>query len=219
MAALVGEQIAYYRTRQAVFTAPDLEQRVIPPLTLQELSDRCTELGYPIARSVLSKLEKGHRQTITVDEVQVLAAALHVPPVLLLFPLARSQAVEVLPGLEVHPWDAIRWYTGELPMRPGAPDYAGRDGPITLFGLHHHLVLDWPREQERLAAAIRDLRAAKTPEEQREAQDEVEYRREAAEGISLRAIRTTMRTLGFLPPELPADIARAIGEEAPDGSR
>jgi transcriptional regulator with XRE-family HTH domain len=224
VAALVGRQVAYYRTRIAVFTGPgpDLQQQVIEPMTLQELSDRCTKLGYPIARSVISKLEKGHRQTVTVDEVQILAAALHVPPVLLLFPLGQAQQVEVLPDVVVHPWDAIRWYSGELPATSDSPDFAGRDAPLTLFSLHHHLVDEWNADQAAFAEAVREVREAKTPEARRDAEENVAYRRELAAGARgyLLRIRGTMHGLGYLPPELPPDIARALGEEAgSDGPR
>lgn len=214
VAARVGEQVAYYRNRQAVFTAPDLEQRVKPPMTLQELSDRCSELGYPIARSVLSKLEKGHRQSVTVDELLVLAAALHVPPALLLFPLGRSQTAEPLPGYSVHPMDAIRWLSGDLPLTGDGPDYSGRDQPLTLYSLHRYEVEEWPQHQQRLSAATAELRSARTPKEQRDARMWAEQARESADGRHLKALREAMRQLGYLPPPLPPEIARTIGEEA-----
>lgn len=213
----MGAQVAYYRNRQAVFTAPDLEQRVKPPMTLQDLSDRCSELGYPIARSVLSKLEKGHRHSVSVDEVLVLAAALHVPPALLLFPLGQSQTAEPLPGYRVHPMDAIRWLTGELPLTSEGPDYSGRDQPLTLYSLHRHEVDAWEDHQERLARAMEKLRAAKSPAQQREAQKWVESAQEVAGGRTLKSLRYAMRTLGYLPPPLPPEIARMLGEEDTNG--
>jgi transcriptional regulator with XRE-family HTH domain len=229
VAARVGEQVAYYRTHQAVFTTKDDDwtsdkgppgQRVKPPMTLQELSDRCTGLGYPIARSVLSKLEKGHRHSVSVDEVLVLAAALHVPPALLLFPLGRSQTAEPLPGYRVHPMDAIRWLTGELPLTSEGPDYSGRDQPLTLYSLHAHEVERWQERrgvnQRVLARAMDELRSAKTPRQQRAAQIEAEDARNELDGHHLKSLRYAMRQLGYLPPPLPSEVAQALGEEADD---
>ncbi|MFF9324007.1 hypothetical protein ACF1AY_04740 [Streptomyces sp. NPDC014776] len=68
----------------------------------------------PIKRSVLANLESGRRTTVSVSEVLVLAAALEIPPVLLLFPVGYSETHEALPGKSMQPMDAVDWFGGRL---------------------------------------------------------------------------------------------------------
>lgn len=60
-----------------------------------QLADRTAELGYPITRVAISKIETNSRAgKFDVAELLVLAEALYIPPVLLLaadFPTARSR--------------------------------------------------------------------------------------------------------------------------------
>ncbi|MCZ9344665.1 helix-turn-helix transcriptional regulator, partial [Streptomyces sp. TRM76130] len=58
-------------------------------LTAQGLADATRAAGYAIDRSVIAKIEKGLRQSISVAELVVIARALGVPPVLLLYPLGE----------------------------------------------------------------------------------------------------------------------------------
>ena len=62
------------------------------------LSARCGELGLPIDRNVIAKLENGHRNSVTVDEVCVLAAALGVPRSCCCSASGTEETAEVLPG-------------------------------------------------------------------------------------------------------------------------
>jgi transcriptional regulator with XRE-family HTH domain len=197
-AAGIGERVAHYRSAAKI--------------TAQQLAERCAALGLPeISRVVIAKLETGRREAVSTAELKVLAAALGVPPVLLLFPLGQAQAVEALPGRAVHPWDGIRWFTGEVQELDGQE---GSESPISLFSLHHHLVSQWPQEQAAAAAAMKAARDARTPQARREAEELAVYRQELAGGGYLRTIRATMRTLGYLPPDLPPDLAAVFGEES-----
>jgi len=80
---------------------------------VQELADRCTELGYPMRRTTLSNLESGLRKSITLHEVLIIAVALGVPPVMLVFPGLPTEPVEYRPGVTIESWPAARWFTGE----------------------------------------------------------------------------------------------------------
>lgn len=82
-------------------------------LSAQQLSERCAQAGMPIQRSVLANLESGRRSTVTVAEVLVLAAALQVAPAQLIFPVGQQEKVEMLPGVEEPPYEAIQWLSGE----------------------------------------------------------------------------------------------------------
>ncbi len=83
-------------------------------LTASELSRRTAELGYPITRGAIAKIESEVRSgKIDVAEVLVLAAALDIPPVLMLFPnFSTDGAHRVLPGVSVRNEDAVRWTAG-----------------------------------------------------------------------------------------------------------
>src|SRR4051794_30252810 len=57
-------------------------------LSAQKLADRCAEAGGRdlATRSVIANLESGRRDTVSIDEVFVLAFALNVAPVHLVIP-------------------------------------------------------------------------------------------------------------------------------------
>jgi len=115
--ALIGEQVRVWRERRGI-------------RSVQKLADRCAELGYPIPRATLDAFERGRRPSLPVHELAVIAAALEVPPVLLLFPLTESSA-EVLPGVTTEPAIAVSWFAGDA-IRPGADADAGSDAVATL---------------------------------------------------------------------------------------
>ena len=80
---------------------------------MQKLADKTEELGMPIPRSVLANLESGRRDTVSVAEVLVLAAALDVAPIELICPVGFDKQTEMLPGRMMDPLSAMRWFTGE----------------------------------------------------------------------------------------------------------
>ena len=80
-------------------------------LSAQQLSDRCAELGYVVPRSTIANLESGRRTTVPVQEVAVLAAALEVPPMAVLFPVVEpNDTLEVLPGVNVLGVEGAWWF-------------------------------------------------------------------------------------------------------------
>lgn len=85
-------------------------------MSTQKLADRTAELGMAIPRSVLANLESGRRETVTVAEVLVLAAALNIAPIELMCPVGFDKQTEMLPGRMMDPPDAMRWFTGELKL-------------------------------------------------------------------------------------------------------
>jgi transcriptional regulator with XRE-family HTH domain len=199
VAAGIGERVAQHRRDRK--------------LSAQDLADRCAELGFPaISRIVVTKLENGRRETVSTAELQVLARALGVPPILLLFPLGRSLDIEALPGLHTEPHAAIEWFTGHSkdPADPG--QLAGwppaTDNPVALWDEH--------RTYEDALAKMDGYRAGSTDP--------------AAPGIfaetlemtakSLRRCRQSMRDLGLTPPGLQPATFRLLGENwDSDGSR
>jgi hypothetical protein len=78
------------------------------------LSAQTEKLGYKISTSVIAKLDSGHRGSVlSVAELLIIAAALDVPPLALLFPKLPDGDVEVVPGKPVSSLDAYLWATGE----------------------------------------------------------------------------------------------------------
>lgn len=92
-----------------------------------KLAARTTELGYPIHRVAISKLESGER-AITVPELVILAAALNTVPLALLLPSTADETIEILPGNEMTGAAAIGWFTGTT---SGTPAGVTRDWSAT----------------------------------------------------------------------------------------
>ncbi|WP_156666075.1 helix-turn-helix domain-containing protein [Rhodococcus sp. HS-D2] len=79
-----------------------------------QLANRTAELGYPITRGTIAKIESNSRAAkLDVVEVAVLAKALRVPPLQLLYPELPDGPVEVLPGVTVRSVSAMTWFSGE----------------------------------------------------------------------------------------------------------
>lgn len=79
-------------------------------LRITPLAEKTKELGAPVHRVSLPKLERGERD-ITVTELVGLAAALGVPPIALLFPDVLAD-VEVLPEKVMDGLAAFGWFIG-----------------------------------------------------------------------------------------------------------
>lgn len=97
-------------------------------LSYQQLADRCTDLGYPTGRTTLANLEAHKRKSLTLHELIVLAAALEVPPVELMFPGIPDGEFQILPNKSQNAWDALKWFTGETKVpraasQPDEPEY------------------------------------------------------------------------------------------------
>lgn len=89
-------------------------------LSAAALSDRTAGLGMRVSRSALSELENGKRRTVSVAELLVLAAALGVPPVRLLFPQYPDGTQEYLPERGAPAMIAAEWVAGEQKLRGDA---------------------------------------------------------------------------------------------------
>lgn len=87
----------------------------------QWLADRTVELGHPVSRTAISEFETNKRKTISVADLTVLAAALGVPPIALIFPDLPDGKVEALPGVEATSIAAAQWFSGDGPNPSGAP--------------------------------------------------------------------------------------------------
>ncbi|WP_253877190.1 helix-turn-helix domain-containing protein [Promicromonospora umidemergens] len=106
--------------------------RLAAGLSTQEIADRTVALGYPMARASIANLETRPREKIYLQDVTVLAAALGVSPVEILYPLEvsavpaatstpvgaiqrgvlKNTSTQVLPGRTERTPVAAAWFTG-----------------------------------------------------------------------------------------------------------
>lgn len=200
IARQVGKRVAAYRDKAG--------------LSVTDLSKHCTDLGLPMDRSVISKLENGHRRSVTVDELLVLARALDVPPIMLVFPVGAPGEVEVLPGEHRAAFRAAQWFSGEaLFPRPGAEGAsaivtsasAGNAVPMFLYRTADHLAQEeadaWARAQAYRASAA----AAATAGEARAYEVAAEAQEDRAHNARQNAerVRADAEAAGILPPRAP----------------
>lgn len=175
MGEIIAEQLKIERARQG-------------RLTQEQLADRMTELGHPMDRTTVVKIEAGkHRaRNIGLEEAFGLAAALSVPPAVLFFGLGTESRVSILPKMVVHPDLASKWLegldgpatSGRLSWKPG--EWRRAAGPVFLYR-------DLRKAQEEMHRAdsrSRQAEYAGTKEEQRQARSlELKALKELAEVI------------------------------------
>jgi transcriptional regulator with XRE-family HTH domain len=110
-------------------------------LTRDDLAERCARRGLPLTTSTIANIETGRRdgdgrrrREVTVDELVVLADALKVAPVLLVFPVGQ-QGVTTWVGESgsVDTWLAAQWFGGHG-EHPIADISSGSDTTIEVDG-------------------------------------------------------------------------------------
>jgi len=74
-----------------------------------QLSEETDRIGYHLSKQVIGKLDSGHGG-LQVAEFLVLAAALDVPPALLLCGGYPDSVVEYLPGRKATSRQAVDWF-------------------------------------------------------------------------------------------------------------
>ena len=116
----------------------------------------------PIPRSVLANLESGRRETVSLAEVLVLAAAMNVAPIELICPTGYDQQTETLPGRMLDPLDAMRWFTGELKLELGGDTITLREPTnsertsVYLTEYHDELIARLRSQEADAARAVAD---------------------------------------------------------------
>lgn len=184
-------------------------------MSAQQLADRTAELGMPIPRSVLANLESGRRETVSLAEILVLAAALGVSPMELMCPVGFDEKTEMLPGRIMDPREVMRWFTGEMKLqiteaaatlRPPGTD----ERSSTYLVEYHDQLISRLRVQE--ADAARALADAKAEGADDRAFEDARYKKNVADEWRnfirepLRQTRAEMRARGMVLPKLPPDI-------------
>lgn len=78
----------------------------------QDIADETKRLGYAMSRAQIANYESGRKKNLDIAELLILAAALNVPPLVLLYPDLPGGDVEVTPGHPRSSWDAYLWASG-----------------------------------------------------------------------------------------------------------
>lgn len=149
-------------------------------MTAVELARKTKEFGYPIHRTTITKIETNQRAgKLDLAEIMVLAAALNLPPIMLIFPDGPFRRVEVLPGLEDESIRGALWFTGEwADAREGESVAAiakpGGSLPIEMMRL---LVSNQRKSADMLAGrypeAVEAVRQATNEDERKVRQEEL----------------------------------------------
>ena len=105
-------------------------------LTAASLSERTKGLGYPITAATIGRIESNERSgRFEVAELLVLAAALEIPPALLLFPGFPDGVEQVLPHVSGSSDSAVRWISGTDGL-PGPVDDESDRGLYAMPGVN-----------------------------------------------------------------------------------
>jgi transcriptional regulator with XRE-family HTH domain len=99
---VISERVRHYRERQG--------------LRQEDVAQRTAELGHPINRVSIAKIEKGgtRADNLPLVDLLTLAAALNVPPTLLFVPLGQAAEVAVTPELRLESWLLVDWLEGRV---------------------------------------------------------------------------------------------------------
>lgn len=81
------------------------------PRSAQWLADRTEELGYPISRAQIANYETGKKKNLDIAELTIIAAALDLSPMLLIYPGPYGEDVDVLPYETVSQYRATQWFS------------------------------------------------------------------------------------------------------------
>ena len=127
-------------------------------MSAQRLADICAELGHPIPRDVISNLENGRRASVPVTDLLVIAEALGVPALSLVFnPEIAGGFIERTPLQTAYVWESYEETAGLRPMRhvgtPAFETWAKMDHLRELASLEDAAV-----EHVNDAAALREVR-------------------------------------------------------------
>lgn len=122
------------------------------------LEQRTEQLGHKVGRGAISRLENGRRESITVNEWLVLAAALEVPPVLLLFPDFPYGETDYLPDKQGSAYHASEWLSGRMKFindgltRPGVEIVLLVDELEGIEEMVIQRVMRWARDTKKVKA-------------------------------------------------------------------
>ncbi|OMB93205.1 hypothetical protein A5732_16780 [Mycobacterium colombiense] len=118
-------------------------------MTAQQLAERCRELQVPIHRTTITKIEGG-RGRFDLGELLILAAALDVPPIVLLYPDLPDGDIEIIPDRPATSWTAYLWATGMAPSFLNAGERSNGYRLVQAVSERHELGMERGKLQVRI---------------------------------------------------------------------
>lgn len=104
----------FLRTIRTAIADQVRRHRTAQGLTIQALSDRCLDLGVPLSRVTITKIENKAREHVGIEELIALGEALGVSPMDLMFPPDEENlCVEFLPAQYFPTTHCARRFTGQ----------------------------------------------------------------------------------------------------------
>lgn len=170
--------------------------RLARGMSAQQLSDACSKLGAPMPRTVISNIENGRRTNISVAEVMVLAQALDVPPIALIFPAGYVDEVEYLPDRKIDPIRAVNAFSGKTRIHQKSPlDGVPKDEWALSMAYHHRWL------ENRISGIYKDIiEEAKGIFEYSAIDVESQHERARHLELQLKGLREEMVRRGLTPP-------------------
>lgn len=175
----IASQVRAYRTRKG--------------WSVRQLAEVCEKLGAAqLTAASLANIERGQdpnakrsSRRVLVEELFVLARALDVSPIMLVFPIGQEESIRVLPDLATPTWRAAQWFMGDRALTDDPEDFGweASAAPLKLF-CEHEDVLDERLMNEGMPQTTLDM---------------IDKR--------LREVRRDMRRVGVRPPALPEELA------------
>jgi transcriptional regulator with XRE-family HTH domain len=194
--------------------------RNLKGLKVKQLSDLCIEKVPTLTESVITNIERPPdkrraSRPVTVEEVMALAAALEVPPLLLILPLGEEDEVQIY-GSPMETWTAAQWWMGEVDLAGGELTEDPVAAPLVLFR-HHAEALGTIRGILLWVSVIEHSEMGHGPQASSALPSisfldpypwPIEYRSAFDESAAvLQRVRAEMRRHGLRPPPLVAEIA------------
>ncbi|UGQ10902.1 helix-turn-helix domain-containing protein [Yinghuangia sp. ASG 101] len=170
-------------------------------MTAADLAGACARLGVEVPSRTITNWETGKRATVGFTDLLVIAKALGVSPISLLFPLGHDDGVEVLPGRTVPTWDAVAWFTDEEIAEHTPPPGSAR---TVLNAYRNHAAA--------VHTALTSLRVREERRRQAGANPQHADAMLSDDLDALHALRTAMRADRLEPPPIPARLTTAWDE-------
>jgi transcriptional regulator with XRE-family HTH domain len=210
--------------------------------SVRQLAEECQKLGMSsLTEASLGNIERGQKagsgakrgvRRVLVEELVVLAKALDVPPILLVFPVDKAPTIEVTPGHVMPTWDALRWFTAEGPIAPddidrmyGAGQYDpraekyghGKRDPIT--GLYEWYDAPDAAWEQGAAPVVLLRQLFEQVHEWSEHASQADEERRARMLAAIRGTIAEMRRRGHVLPALPAGLSPTDDQRKGGASR
>lgn len=127
-------------------------------MSQQALVGKLGELGYPLDRSAVARMERPGNRKVSVDDLVALAVVLNTSPINLLTPSGPDDVVAVTPKTEITGRQMRRWCRGWEPLdAQDSGSFHDQAARTDWFFLHDSLFLSYADLIEREAeAALRN---------------------------------------------------------------